>query len=871
MKTSHFFRQIARAGLCSIIACFSVVALKAQTTLEAGDIAFTGYNSFESSSATYVNEFSFVVLRAGGLAAGTTINFTDNGWNVATTAGTPGFTSNEGVIIWTADIAMPVWTQVSIRVNAAGTAILTAAPGSAVIAVSNFILSPAGDQVFAYQGALASVPVMVSGIHTNTENADGVSSLSSWDAGYATSNESRSGIPPGLTGETNAVMLVAGTGPVFDPGMDKKANWKYNCTGAVGTTVTAVRTAINNRMNWDGANAVAYNLSSFCSFAALPVITVAPVSTRACTDMDTVLKVAANYATSYQWQKKTGNVFQDLVDTLPYSGVQTARLHVGPTTYIGGYYRVKVTSPAGEVTSDSVLLLPIYRKGYWLFNTPEWSNPDNWACGFIPDSTTDVLISNIYGGPGNNPVVNVNNAICRGVFIGVNTNLSFANAASALEVKGAIQVEVSSLHMRGNLITTQGKLIYSGGPSQNILIRPYNHLEIRGEKTIPPLSLGTIEINGVLNLYNGKLFLGNNTLTIHSTGSIMNTDPNSFIVISSGIPKGKVLQEDIGVGGRTGNVLFPVGTSATSYTPITVNNSGPAKGIYLEMVDSVCTNYDITQWQPTGPAITSNVVNKAWNLIASGYIGTPAPVNATVTVQWNSADEAPGFDNQNCAIYRRVAGGWDAATPGAATGGGPYTLTRSGITDLRSAIGVGSTGSPLPLDLLAFNGSYKQGTIDLRWKTALEKNISHFELQYATDGKDFRLLADIPSKNGLDNDYSYLHLQPSTMNYYRLKIMDTDGKFRFSKIVFVSGLNEGNNGEFTIYPNPAGQQFTIWSNHDDRVDARFVLYDRIGRKVHEQILTGQETKVLLDGLLPGIYVLRICKGNTVTVHKIEKQ
>lgn len=53
-------------------------ASKGQTTLSLGDIAFDGYNC--NDGGPLANEFSFVILRSGGIQSGTVIKFTDNGW-----------------------------------------------------------------------------------------------------------------------------------------------------------------------------------------------------------------------------------------------------------------------------------------------------------------------------------------------------------------------------------------------------------------------------------------------------------------------------------------------------------------------------------------------------------------------------------------------------------------------------------------------------------------------------------------------------------------------------------------------------------------------------------------------------------------------
>src|SRR5262245_44395969 len=92
------------------------------TTLIPGDIAIIHYNSDAPDT------FAFVFLR--DVEAGTTVNFTDNGWLAG-----GGFRAGEGTVTFTAASAI-----------AAGT----------VVPLTGLDLDEAGDQIIAYQGSAAS-------------------------------------------------------------------------------------------------------------------------------------------------------------------------------------------------------------------------------------------------------------------------------------------------------------------------------------------------------------------------------------------------------------------------------------------------------------------------------------------------------------------------------------------------------------------------------------------------------------------------------------------------------------------------------------------------------------------------------------------
>ena len=107
------------------------------STLSAGDIAFT------SMIADNPDEWSFVTLTA--IAAGTQINFTDNGWFAA-----GGFRANEGTLTWTTTSILPAGTEVIVTNNNSATVGFVNAVGN------NISLASSGDQILAYQGSAAN-------------------------------------------------------------------------------------------------------------------------------------------------------------------------------------------------------------------------------------------------------------------------------------------------------------------------------------------------------------------------------------------------------------------------------------------------------------------------------------------------------------------------------------------------------------------------------------------------------------------------------------------------------------------------------------------------------------------------------------------
>ncbi len=115
----------------------------------------------------------------------------------------------------------------------------------------------------------------------------------------------------------------------------------------------------------------------------------------------------------------------------------------------------------------------------------------------------------------------------------------------------------------------------------------------------------------------------------------------------------------------------------------------------------------------------------------------------------------------------------------------------------------GPAGGPLPVTLINFSGTATKKGIALQWQTALEINTSHFEIEWSEDGLHFKKIA---SQNAAGNStaistYSYLHASPvNGENYYRLKMLDIDGRFTLSGIVKIN--TKLPSILVTAFPNP---------------------------------------------------------------------
>lgn len=591
-----------------------------------------------------------------------------------------------------------------------------------------------------------------------------------------------------------------------------------------------------------------------------PSITGQPSNSTTCEGSDATFTVVASNAISYQWEYRTSSsgTFAPVPSNATYDNETTASLTVNNvTTAMSGYqFRCVVTGGTTPNATSNNATLTVNAYGTWNGSVnSDWNNANNWNCGQVPSATTNVTINS----GGNQPVINVSNATCNNLTINAGATLSFTGTTNQLDVKG-------TAGGTGTLNGTGGKVIFSGTTTQTIPGGTYKDLQMNGtgNKTLG----GNATVNGIMTFSSGILTLGSNNLTISATGSIASgAGPSSFVVTNG---TGALVNQNIGAGGKTGSINFPVGATATSYTPLILNNAtGTADAFSVQVKNGVFNSYSGTTG--TG-AIASNVVNKTWFVSE----GTAGGSNATLQLTWNEIDEAAGFARTACCVSHYTGTAWNAGPLGFAGGADPYSISRSGITSF-SPFGVGSGGSPLPLDLIAFNGKKVNADIVLDWETENEKAVSYFDIERSADGEQFTRIGTVPAANRSEaNHYSYTDKHvPAMVLYYRLKMTDADGTGKYSTVVRVAA---DGNGTVVIYPNPV-KDGTLHVQLNDNASSGLsvTITDVSGKVVHSEQMTGLQGNGQIIGisvkhLSAGNYFLRIdASGKTISNTHFVKQ
>jgi hypothetical protein len=223
-------------------------------------------------------------------------------------------------------------------------------------------------------------------------------------------------------------------------------------------------------------------------------------------------------------------------------------------------------------------------------------------------------------------------------------------------------------------------------------------------------------------------------------------------------------------------------------------------------------------------------------------------------------------------VYRNVAGAAPGVIPynqatclSPATGYNSHAATEG--TDGIICTGLLATVTcPLPVDFVYFNGLKEGGNNVLTWSTATEQNNNYFIVERSSNGNDFGEIGRVKGQGNSNSvmTYQYRDENPvNGINYYRLKQVDIDNSFSYSKVIAIVNKTI----DFEMFPNPSNGAFVIrfmasgYSYKLDIADVKGInVYSCEGDEVPESL----EVK----GLANGIYIARFYYGNEVITKKL---
>lgn len=207
-----------------------------------------------------------------------------------------------------------------------------------------------------------------------------------------------------------------------------------------------------------------------------------------------------------------------------------------------------------------------------------------------------------------------------------------------------------------------------------------------------------------------------------------------------------------------------------------------------------------------------------------------------------------------------------------------HTIINDRFTDDGTAV-IGPSGGPTPVKLSSFTAKLENSKGVLYWTTDEEINSSHFEIERSRDGIRFENKGNINSRSNSTVRQNYSFADPlygvTGIVYYRLKMVDQDGKYAYSKIIPLKLNGSFNAGQLQLFPNPFVNEIKVLIKSAQANTASFRIIAADGKEQIRRsikIENGDNIVVLkdLDQLPNGTYLLEIMNGTEKYTSRIVK-
>jgi hypothetical protein len=353
-------------------------------------------------------------------------------------------------------------------------------------------------------------------------------------------------------------------------------------------------------------------------------------------------------------------------------------------------------------------------------------------------------------------------------------------------------------------------------------------------------------------------------LIFDQNGTITNYSPNRM-VITNNSTLSHIIKENY-----NGSFTFPVGIANGDYTPAAVNNS-VNNTIHVSVQDYAASASD--EMLNSG----GNGMQRTWNIYADNAAG-----NSTINLQHNTATnqnnfvDASHFVTQWSTTMPNTTGdlasslsAWQSNTSGGGVAGNLSSTGTVAGSSMRSrdytsfatsasdAIAYFSKSSdplvPLPVTLISFTAKAETcSRVTVNWKISDAVNFSRFELEKSAEGTSFQTIGVILF-DPATSEYSYQdNIQVAGNYFYRLKMIDIDGQYKYSPLVTVR--SNCADKIIVLSPNPTRSTVTITGLQEGEL---VQLYDMNGKLLISKRAMNYQEELDLSRYPAGTYNLII--------------
>ena len=269
-----------------------------------------------------------------------------------------------------------------------------------------------------------------------------------------------------------------------------------------------------------------------------------------------------------------------------------------------------------------------------------------------------------------------------------------------------------------------------------------------------------------------------------------------------------------------------------------------------------------TTWVPISGSTT---IQEAGTLDGSTINGQPSLTG--IREDWTKEFFDISAYNGTPALRLRFQFTSDANTSGFA-----YQVDQGFNIDNVTVVKTNAILMNLPVNFIDFKARMiNTNNVQLSWEIGTNQNLDRFEIERSIDGTNFKSLGSVTA----NQPFSFVDYAPQIgNNYYRIKQIDKDGQFLYSKVVNLE-FNPDKVGVI-VRPNPVIDQLHIQLTGHNNQPVTVHITDIQGRTIYNKIYkSGNLSDLTIDagGWKKQMYILKVYRNNSdiMAVERFVKQ
>lgn len=774
--------------------------------------------------------------------------------------------------------------------------------------VSVTVLNPCNTITNTLAVSLMDCPQFLGGINDGYAAISNCTDLNGAAASFSLNPISGSGVFCANTSQDYSISLASGAATSYDwvgpPGsvvtagqgtdyvtiLFGETSGYINCVVSFNCeTMSATPFAVtNNCLIYNGGNNDGFSNSSGCGTLSggYVALTLNPISgpSHFCSQSSETytITLSSGFATTYIWSVPSGS------SILSGQGTNAVLVLFGTS---GGNISVTASNGCESVVSSGYAVSPASCPMYAGGNYDGFSA--NAGCTSLSGSENLLTVSDIQGSAIVCP--NGSESFIISITSGNYSSITWLPPSGAIvlygqgtlkaiivfgETAGEISVEVRNSCIslvKSMTVTTAGCTMYKGGNNDG-----YDYAKACANLNGGGSSFTISDINGPAyfcpygtDYYSvtSSGYVSNYYWTIPSGSSILTGQGSSLITVQ--------------FGSVAGNINVSATNNCSTITPAPLPVSPMTCQMYKGgTFDGFTASYACNNLNGSGTSLSLNPITGSVTFcknatetysvsLTSGFASTyywTVPTGSNIIQGQNTTTIMVQFGTTNGNIAVSASNGCQTENSA------PLAVTQDVCRMYKGGLFSGYYSSlsgsniPLPIELIDFSGYPSDTIIILSWTTASEMNSDFFELQKYSESDEFVPIAIKPAA-GMSNNrivYSaYDTIPHKGYNYYRLRNVDMDGNYSYSKViaVYVFLKSSSIRPVISIFPNPVKQDqiamvYAEGFNPGDRLEIAVsnIMGTVLWRSNYFSGSKGNIEYPVMFRLLPGVYLVSVSSG-----------